>query len=90
MEYCAAIWEPYTKTTTKQIEMVQKRAACLATLVLHRYHQTSSVNAMSDQLAWETSSTFSFTLCLERPLDTKSRIINKVPVIIQEARCDFV
>ena len=51
LEYCAAIWDPYTKTTRDQIEMVQRRTA---RFVLHRYHQTSSVNAMLDQLAWET------------------------------------
>ena len=51
VEYCATIWDPYTKTNIDQIEMVQRRAA---RFVLQRYHQTSSVNAMLDQLAWET------------------------------------
>lgn len=51
VEYCAGIWDPHTKELTNRIEMTQRRAA---RFVLRRYHQTSSVNAMLDQLSWET------------------------------------
>ena len=54
LEYCAAIWDPYTKDIAKKIEMIQRRAA---RFVVRRYHQTSSVDAMLDQLCWETLQT---------------------------------
>ena len=48
LEYCAAIWDPYTKDIAKKIEMIQRRAA---RFVVRRYHQTSSVDVMLDQLS---------------------------------------
>ena len=51
LEYCSSVWSPYTKTLTNKVEMVQRRAARYAT---NRYHNTSSVTTMLDQLDWET------------------------------------
>ena len=49
LEYCAAVWDPHTATSIYAIERVQRRAA---RWVLHRYHNTSSVSGMLDQLNW--------------------------------------
>ena len=51
LEYCATVWDPITKTGSKSIEMVQRRAA---RWVLHRYHNTSSVTQMLDHLQWRS------------------------------------
>ena len=51
LEYCSSVWSPYTKTLTNKVEMVQRRAARYAT---NRYHNTSSVTTMLNQLDWET------------------------------------
>jgi hypothetical protein len=51
LEYCGAVWDPYTLDLTRKVEMVQRRAA---RFVLQRYHQTSSVGSMLSQLGWET------------------------------------
>ena len=54
VEYSAAVWDPHTQTKIKQIESVQRRAA---RWTLNRYHNTSSVTAMLDHLAWPTLQT---------------------------------
>jgi len=51
LEYCSSVWSWYTKTLTNKVVMVQCRAARYAT---NRYHNTSSVITMLDQLDWET------------------------------------
>ena len=49
LEYCATVWDPYTKTQSKRMEMVQRRAARWVT---GRYHNTSSVTDMLGDLGW--------------------------------------
>ena len=51
LEYCSTVWSPYTQEHIQKIEMVQHRAARNVT---NRYHNTSSVTSMLDQLEWET------------------------------------
>ena len=51
LEYCASVWSPYTATGKQKIEMVQRRAARYAT---NRYHNTSSVTDMLQDLDWES------------------------------------
>ena len=51
LEYCSTVWNPHTKTQTKKLEMVQRRAARYVT---NRYHNTSSVTSMLDHLEWDT------------------------------------
>ena len=51
LEYCASVWDPHTQSATQKVEMVQRRAA---RYVLRRYHNTSSVSGMLQQLQWPT------------------------------------
>ena len=51
LEYCASVWDPHQHNLIQQLEMVQRRAA---RFTLRRYHRTSSVGAMLEQLGWET------------------------------------
>ena len=51
LEYCAPVWDPYHKKYIGQLDMVQRRAA---RFVLGRYHNTSSVSEMLNQLQWES------------------------------------
>ena len=51
LEYCASIWSPHTHKYSHKLEMVQKRAARYCT---NRYHNTSSVTDMLQDLNWET------------------------------------
>ena len=51
LEYCASVWDPHTQSAIQKIEMVQRRAA---RYVLRRYHNTSSVSDMLEQLQWPT------------------------------------
>ncbi len=51
VEYAAAVWDPGYKDDIRILEQVQKRAA---RWVLHRYHRTSSVTDMTDQLGWRS------------------------------------
>ena len=51
LEYCSTIWNPYQKDQIYKLEMVQRRAARYTT---NRYHNTSSVSALSDHLQWES------------------------------------
>ena len=50
LEYSNTVWDPYTNTLINKIEMVQRRAARFA---LHRYHRTSSVGTMLQNLDWQ-------------------------------------
>ena len=47
LEYAAPIWHPYNETETKKVEKVQKTAA---RWVCRRWHNTSSINDMLDEL----------------------------------------
>ena len=51
LEYSSTVWDPYTAQNSKRIEMVQRRAARWVT---GRFHNTSSVQNMLDQLGWRT------------------------------------
>jgi hypothetical protein len=51
VEYCSTVWDPHQKYLTHRVEMVQRRAA---RWVLHRFHNTSSVTGMIQQLGWIT------------------------------------
>lgn len=51
LEYCASTWSPYTASGKHKLEMVQRRAARYAT---NRYHNTSSVTEMLQELDWES------------------------------------
>ena len=49
IEYAAPVWDPYTQRNIYKIEMVQRRAA---RFVCGRYHNTSSVSEMLQDLEW--------------------------------------
>jgi hypothetical protein len=51
LEYASVVWDPHSAANAHAIEMVQRRAARWA---LHRWHNTSSVTAMLNQLKWRT------------------------------------
>jgi hypothetical protein len=54
LEYCSIIWSPHTKKQKSEIEKVQRRAARYIT---GRFHNTSSVTSMLDQLEWNSLET---------------------------------
>jgi len=47
LEYCSSVWNRLQQDQTRQLEIVQRRAARFA---LNRYHNTSSVSSMLEQL----------------------------------------
>ena len=51
VEYASTVWDPYTKKNINQLERVQRRAA---RYVQNRYHKTSSVTDMLQQLNWRS------------------------------------
>ena len=51
VEYCCAVWSPFSAKSKHKLEMVQRRAARYAT---NRYHNTSSVTSMLTDLNWNT------------------------------------
>jgi ribonuclease P/MRP protein subunit RPP40 len=51
LDYCSTVWDPHEVGLVRQIEMVQRRAA---RYVCRRYHNTSSVTSMLEELGWET------------------------------------
>ena len=51
LEYCCSVWDPHHKNQNYQLEIIQRRAA---RFVLTRYHNTSSVTNMLQQLNWES------------------------------------
>jgi hypothetical protein len=50
LEYCCTVWDPHQQNHINQLEMVQRRAARFVT---RRYHNTSSVSGMLEELGWE-------------------------------------
>ena len=51
MEYASSVWDPHTQCNTRKLEMVQRRAA---RYVCNRWHNTSSVTEMVNQLGWDS------------------------------------
>ena len=51
VEYASTVWDPYTQQNIDKIEMLQRRAA---RYTLNRYHNTSSVTEMLQELNWDT------------------------------------
>ncbi|KAK3102525.1 hypothetical protein FSP39_011953 [Pinctada imbricata] len=51
LEYNCCTWDPHQHTQIQQLEMVQRRAARYVT---NRFHNTSSVNSMLQDLNWPT------------------------------------
>ena len=49
LEYASTVWDPYQQNDIHRLEMVQRRAARYVT---NRYHNTSSVSDMLDELNW--------------------------------------
>ena len=49
LEYCSSVWDPHTHQQAHRLEMVQRRAARWVT---GRYHNTSSVTSMIQDLGW--------------------------------------
>ena len=49
LEYAPAVWDHHTHCNTQKLEMVQRRAA---RYVCNRWHNTSSVTGMLNQLEW--------------------------------------
>lgn len=54
LEYCSAVWDPYTSELTSKLEAVQRRAA---RFVSNNYERQSSVTKMLQDLHWQTLST---------------------------------
>ena len=54
LEYCSSVWDPHQHNQINQIEKTQRRAARYTT---NRYHNTSSVQDMIDNLNWPTLQT---------------------------------
>ena len=51
MEYASSVWDPHTQCNTRKLEMVQRRAA---RYVCNRWHNTSSVTEMVNQLGCDS------------------------------------
>jgi hypothetical protein len=51
LEYASPIWNPHTQVNTRKIEMVQRTAA---RWTCRRWHNTSHVGEMLDDLEWST------------------------------------
>ena len=51
LEYACTTWDPYLKDDKHRIEMVQRRAA---RYVSNRFHYTSSVSSILEELKWPT------------------------------------
>ena len=51
LEYACTTWDPYLKEDKHRIEMVQRREA---RYVVNKYHNTSSVTSMLEELKWPT------------------------------------
>ncbi len=51
IEYVVVVWDPHTLALTRQVEMIQCRAARYAT---QHYHNISSVSSMLQDLGWKT------------------------------------
>ena len=50
MEYACAMWDPYTQSNVKKIEMIQRRAA---RFICRKYRKSESPSEMIKDLGWE-------------------------------------
>ena len=50
LEYAATCWDPYVKTNSAKVEVVQRRAAIFC---FNDYRRTSSVSSMMQDLGWK-------------------------------------
>jgi hypothetical protein len=71
VEYCCTVWSPHYGTHKYQLEMVQRRAARFIT---NRFHNTSSVDSMLEELNCETLE----TRRTKHQLTMLYRIVNKL------------
>ena len=53
VEYCSAVWDPYTKELTQKVEKIQRRAA---RMVYNNYDWKTSVNELIQELQWDSLS----------------------------------
>ena len=67
LEYCCTVWDPYTSENIYRLEQVQRRAA---RYTCNRFHNTSSVSDMLQNLKWQTLQ--------ERRLKTRLQMFHKV------------
>jgi hypothetical protein len=51
LDYSSAVWDPHQQQDKQRLEMIQNRAA---RYVANRYHNTSYVSDMLDQLEWQS------------------------------------
>ena len=51
LEYACTVWDPHTQVNIKRLDMVQRRAS---RYVCNRWHNTSSVSDMLNELGWES------------------------------------
>ncbi|CAM1300700.1 Uncharacterised protein r2_g1069 [Pycnogonum litorale] len=51
VEYASSVWDPHLQKDKHKLEMIQRRSARYVT---NRYHNTSSVETMLQQLKWPT------------------------------------
>ena len=51
LEYACTVWDPHTQVSVRRLDSVQRRAA---RYVCNRWHNTSSVSAMLNELSWES------------------------------------
>ena len=51
LEYSCTVWDPYKKKNIAELDSIQRRAA---RYVFNRYHQTSHVSEMLEELGWES------------------------------------
>ena len=51
LEYACTVWDPYTQVNLRRLDSVQRRAA---RYVCNRWHNTSSVSVMLNELSWES------------------------------------
>ena len=51
LEYACSVWDPHTQVNIRRLDMVQRRAA---RYVCNRWHNTSSVSSMLNELDWES------------------------------------
>ena len=61
LEYASSVWDPYKQRSIDKLEAVQRRAT---RYVLNRYHNTSSVSRLIEQLRWPSLAQWRKTTCL--------------------------
>ena len=51
LEYACTVWDPHTQVNVRRLDSAQRRAA---RYVCNRWHNTSSVSEMQNELSWES------------------------------------